>query len=228
MHYSNVVPAIFIQRVNRFIARVWVDGVETTVHVRNTGRCKELLLPGVEVYLERSDNPARRTAYSLIAVRKGERLINIDSQAPNAAVYEAAAAGLLSPLGLPDVVRREVFFGASRFDLYAETAGRKAFIEVKGVTLEADGVVKFPDAPTARGARHVLEMIEAVNHGYEGYLLFLIQMEGVHYFTPNREMDPIFANALAAAHAAGVAILAYDAYVTPDELHLRVPVEVRL
>lgn len=232
MRYWNTVEGLFIRRPNRFIAIVEIGGVQETVHVKNTGRCAELLLPGVRVVLEKAPEGApRKTTYSLIAVYKGDLLINMDSQAPNRVVYEAVKEGLLHDAvgGGIAKVRGEVTFGKSRFDLYFETeAGRKGFMEVKGVTLEVEGIVRFPDAPTERGVKHVLELIEAVREGYDGYLFFLIQMKKVRRFEPNAATDPAFAKALRQASAAGVKILAYDAAVEPDSLELGEPVEVRL
>jgi sugar fermentation stimulation protein A len=232
MKYKHTVTGTFLRRPNRFIAQVEIDGREETVHVKNTGRCAELLLPGVQVVLEKAEEgSARKTAYSLIAVYKGELLINMDSQAPNRAVFEAAAEGRLEEAvgGSFRELKSEVTFGKSRFDVYGETVdGGKVFIEVKGVTLEQKGVVRFPDAPTERGTKHVLEMIEAVKAGYRGCILFLIQMKGVHRFEPNEATDPAFAAALRRAAREGVRILAYDAEVQPDRMELGKPVEVDL
>ncbi|MDF2925654.1 MAG: sugar fermentation stimulation protein [Paenibacillaceae bacterium] len=232
MKYPHTATGIFIRRPNRFIAHVEIDGRETVVHVKNTGRCAELLLPGARVILEKAAaGVLRKTAYSLIAVYKGELLINLDSQAPNRVVYESAASGKLDMLLDSPIrhLRGEVTFGKSRFDLYWETErGTKAYMEVKGVTLEDNGVVRFPDAPTKRGAKHVLEMIEAAGAGYEGYLMFLIQMKGVSRFEPNESMDPAFAQALRLAAGAGVRILAYDTAVEPDAMILGQPVRVCL
>ncbi|MDF2936820.1 MAG: sugar fermentation stimulation protein [Paenibacillaceae bacterium] len=232
MQYTRIVEGRFLRRPNRFIAIVEIGGSEETVHVKNTGRCAELLLPGVRVVLEQAGPGApRRTAYSLIAVYKGELLINMDSQAPNRVMLEAVLSGRLEdvaeePLAM---VRPEMRFGSSRFDLYWETvSGAKAFMEIKGVTLEQDGIVRFPDAPTVRGTRHVLEMAEAVKAGYRGYIMFLIQMSGVSRFEPNTAMDPAFAQALRTAAVSGVQVLAYDTLVTPDSMVLDKPVEVRL
>lgn len=232
MQYIHTVEGRFLKRPNRFIALVEIGGREETVHVKNTGRCAELLVPGARVVLEQAAPGApRRTAYSLIAVYKGELLINMDSQAPNRVVLEAALSGQLDGLaGEPlAAVRPEVRFGGSRFDLYWETiGGSKAFMEVKGVTLEQDGIVRFPDAPTVRGTRHVLEMAEAVKAGYQGYLMFLIQMRGVRRFEPNEAMDPAFAQALRLAASSGVRVLAYDTLVAADSMTLGEPVEIRL
>lgn len=228
MKYAEVIIATFIKRVNRFIAHVQVAGQEIVVHVKNTGRCKELLIPGVKVVLEKATNPVRKTPFSLVAVYKGDSLINMDSQAPNQVVYEALLDGKISEIGTVQSAKREVTFGKSRFDLTFEKEGGRGWIEVKGVTLENQGVVLFPDAPTQRGTKHIYEMIEAVKQGDAGFLFFLIQMKGVSYFTPNREMDPNFAEALTQAARQGVHILAYDAVVLEDRLELGNPVEVRL
>lgn len=228
MKYRNVWPGKFSQRVNRFIAHVTVKGMEQIAHVKNTGRCQELFLPGVDVLLEQSDNPERKTQFSLIGVYKGDRLINIDSQAPNQVVFEALSSGTIREIGTVEYVKREVTYGKSRLDLYYESVGGKGFIEVKGVTLEEQGVAMFPDAPTARGTKHIFEMMEAVKNGYDGTLFFLVQMKGVCCFRPNRDTDPEFANALSLAAGNGVTILAYDSIVTNDGIVLGDPVEVRL
>ena len=222
MKYDSIKEGRFIDRPNRFIAHVELAGRVETVHVKNTGRCRELLVPGVAVYLAEGQNPARKTRYDLVAVRKGERLINMDSQAPNAAALEWLRAEHLFPAGTE--IRPEYTVGDSRFDIAAFTP-ELALLEVKGVTLERDGVVLFPDAPTARGTKHLREL--AAFPG-ETYVLFVIQMENVRYFAPNEETDPAFAAALRAAHAAGVHILAYDCKVTPESMTLNMPVEIRL
>ena len=224
MKYKNITKGTFLSRPNRFIALVTIDGREEVCHVKNTGRCRELLIPGVSVYLERSDNPARKTKYDLVAVEKGERLINLDSQAPNAAVAEWL------PTLFPDGDRfvAEAAFGRSRFDFYVEAAERQIFLEVKGVTLEEEGVVRFPDAPTERGVKHLEELTNCVRAGYEAYVVFVIQMKGVRYFTPNDKMHPAFGNALRKAATAGVKILARECAVTIDGMTVGAPVEVRL
>lgn len=226
MRYENVTEAVFLRRPNRFIAEVEINGETETVHVKNTGRCRELLLPGARVWLTASSNPTRKTKYDLITVRKGELLVNLDSQIPNAAAAEWIRHGGL----FPDLtqLRREVKYGDSRFDLYLEHGGKRAFVEVKGVTLEVDGAAKFPDAPTERGVKHVEELIRCLDDGYEAYLLFVIQMQGVRCFEPNRATHPAFAQALQKARAAGVQILAYDCDVTPDSIRIRNPVPIRL
>lgn len=226
MKYTNIVQGIFLKRINRFIAHVLIDQTEHVVHVKNTGRCKELFIRGAVVFLEPAQNPGRKTAYSLIAIYKGDRLINIDSQVPNHVVFEALQAGHIPELGLPDKMKKEVTYGSSRFDIYFEAAQQKNFIEVKGVTLEQDGVVMFPDAPTVRGTKHVYEMINAVEAGYGGYIFLLIQMKDVRFFRPNVSTDEDFANALALAATQGVTVLAYDSVVSADEILLgtRVPI----
>lgn len=226
MRYRNIIQAEFIERPNRFIAYVNVDGQRETVHVKNTGRCRELLIKGARVYLEKSDNPNRSTAYDLVAVEKGERLINMDSQAPNKVVEE----WLLTKALFPDLrqVRPETKYGNSRFDFYVETAEQKIFIEVKGVTLEEDGVVRFPDAPSERAVKHVEELIQAKRDGYRVFVLFVIQMENVKYFMPNTATHEAFAKALLRAKKSGVEILAYDCKVTPDSLVINRPVPVWL
>ena len=225
MTYGNVVPGVFLRRPNRFIAHVLIDGQETVCHVKNTGRCKELLLPGATVYCQRADNPNRKTGYDLICVQKGHRLINMDSQAPNAAVREWLLGG---GLGAVEDLRGEVTHGDSRFDFSFTLDGRRCFLEVKGVTLEQDGVCAFPDAPTERGTKHLRELEKAARDGFGAYVLFVIQMSDVKYLTPNDLTDPAFGRALRATSAAGVAVLAMDCHVTPDSMTLRQPVAVDL
>ena len=226
VRYENVTEAVFLRRPNRFLAEVELAGRVEAVHVKNTGRCRELLVPGTTVWLTGSDNPARKTRYDLIAARKGERLVNLDSQIPNGAAAEWLLGGGL----FPDLtlLRREVRYGSSRFDLYAEHGGRRAFLEVKGVTLETDGVARFPDAPTERGVKHVQELIRCLEDGYEAYLLFVIQMGAVRRFEPNWETHAAFGEALLRARAAGVRLLAYDCSVTPEEIRIRRPVPIAL
>jgi len=226
MKYQNIVQGTFVARPNRFIAKVEIGGIEQTVHVKNTGRCKELLLPGATVYLEKSDNPSRRTAYDLIAVQKGERIINMDSQITNKVVEEwLRESSFLHDLVL---IRPETKFGNSRFDFYVETLKEKIFIEVKGVTLEEAGVVRFPDAPSERGVKHVEELILAKKQGYRAIVFFVIQMKGVKFFTPNRETHPEFSGALEKAVRAGVEVYAYDSYVTAEEIRLAEEVNVMI
>lgn len=224
MIYENIVQGMFLERPNRFIAYVEIAGVRNTVHVKNTGRCKELLKPGATVYLEKSLNPERKTAYDLIAVKKGDRLINMDSQIPNKVVEEWLwKKELFHDLVL---VRPETKYGKSRFDFYLETEVDKIFMEVKGVTLEENGVVRFPDAPSERAVKHVEELIQACTEGYKAYIVFVIQMKGVKYFAPNEDTHPEFAEVLRKAAGAGVKILAYDCNVSETEIVLNQPVEV--
>ena len=203
MKYSEIIPAKFIERPNRFIAYVDIAGERTKVHVKNTGRCRELLKEQAQVYLEKSDNPNRSTAYDLVAVRKDGRMVNMDSGAPNKVVEEwLRAGGLFQDISL---VRPETVFGNSRFDFYVESAsGTKAFIEVKGVTLENDQVAAFPDAPSERAVKHVEELIEAHKQGYDAYLIFVVQMKDVKYVEPNRKTQPAFGEAIQNARNAGV------------------------
>ena len=205
-----------------------IDGNEEKVHVKNTGRCRELLLKGCRVFLEESKNSARKTKYSLVAVYKGERLINMDSQIPNYVAEEALKKGIIKEIGIPDFVKREVKYSQSRFDIYYEKDGRKGFIEVKGVTLEKNGEVLFPDAPTERGTKHIKELIKAKKEGYEAAVLFVIQMKDVSFFAPNAETDKDFSQALKNAKEEGVNILAYDCDVKEDEIVLKDKVEVRV
>lgn len=226
MKYQNITKGIFIERPNRFVAYVEIDGRREKVHVKNTGRCAELLIKGVTVYLEKSNNPQRTTAYDLVGVVKDGRIINIDSQAPNRAVEE----WLYSKQLFPDLsfVRPEVTYRDSRFDFYIEAGERKIFMEVKGVTLEMEDVVLFPDAPSERALKHVEELCAAKLEGYETYILFVVQMKDVFYYTPNRVTQPKLADALVHAEKEGVQILAYDCLVTPDSMTIHKPVEVRL
>ncbi|MGC4018342.1 MAG: A/G-specific adenine glycosylase [Muricomes sp.] len=226
MKYERIDEAVFLKRPNRFIAHVEIEGKQEVIHVKNTGRCAELLVPGATVYVQKSENPQRKTGRDLIAVKKGERLINMDSQIPNRVVQEWIEGGGL--FGENPYVRPETTYGNSRFDLYVETGERKCFIEVKGVTLEEDGVVRFPDAPSPRAVKHVEELCRAVKDGYEAYVILVVQMRDVRYFTPNIETHPEFGEALKAARAAGVKILAYDCRVTPQSIELNEPVPVVL
>ena len=225
MRYKEMVPGVFLARPNRFIARVEIGGKEETVHVKNTGRCRELLPKGAEVWCEKAANPSRKTKFDLITVRKGARLINMDSQAPNTAAGEWLFSG-----GLGEItdLRREIFRGDSRFDFAFTKDGKPCFLEVKGVTLENDGICAFPDAPTERGAKHLKGLAEAAREGCGAYVLFVIQMADVKYLHPNDATDPDFGTALRQAAAAGVQILAMDCTVTPDSMVLRSPVEVKL
>ena len=228
MQYQNVKRAVFLRRPNRFIAQVELEGKEETVHVKNTGRCRELLVPGAVVYLEDSGRPGRKTRYDLIAVEKGSRLINMDAQAPNRVFGEWAAEGGF----LPDLtlLRPETTWGNSRFDFYWESSktGRRGFVEVKGVTLEVDNAVYFPDAPTERGVKHVEELMACRAQGYEAALFLVVQMAGVAYWAPNDRTHPAFGAAVRRAAAAGVEILCRDCRVAPDSLTMGRPVEIRL
>lgn len=250
MRYTNIHKATFISRPNRFIARVLLEGEELTVHVKNTGRCKELLVPGCTVYLERSGNPARKTAYDLVAVEKGSRLINMDSQAPNKLFEEWARAGhFVSDLTL---LRPETTWGHSRFDFYWETGeraglepvptkadvsspvgagskpARRGFLEVKGCTLEEEGWTYFPDAPTQRGVKHLEELLLAREQGYETAVCFVIQMAEVRGFSPNDRTHPEFGAALRKAAAGGVEVLAYECKAIPGEVYITKKVPVKL
>lgn len=229
MIYKEIVEGIFIKRPNRFIAHVLVNGKEEIVHVKNTGRCKELLIPGVKVVLEDcSTHKNRKTRYSLIAVWKGNMLINMDSQAPNTVVYEALKEGKIEGFENLFHIKKEVTFGNSRYDIYFENARGKGFIEVKGVTLELGGISMFPDAPTERGTKHVLEMIEAHKEGYIGAILFLVQMKGPKVFKPNWEMDKSFSEAVKLAYEKGIKIFAYDSLVTENSIVLDKKVDIEI
>lgn len=226
MIYERIKIGRFVERPNRFIAYVEIEGQREIVHVKNTGRCAELLKEGAEVYVQRAEDPNRKTKWDLIGVNKDGLLVNIDSQIPNALVEEWINAGNLFPD--VDYVKREQIFGKSRFDLYVEAGERKIFIEVKGVTLESDGVVRFPDAPTERGVKHVEELCEAAKQGYEAYIFFVIQLKGARYFTPNYNTHPEFGEALKKAREKGVHILAYDCEVEADSIEIRKEVPVVL
>ena len=261
MHYDNIETAVFLERPNRFIAWVETDRGREICHVKNTGRCRELLLPGAAIYVQRNENPARKTPLDLIGVVKGDILINMDSQAPNKVVEEWLRAGGAAPEY--SVVERETFaganvgaaaetwqqeqdawlqelgreatlirpeyrFGDSRFDFYVEAGERKVLIEVKGVTLEEDGVASFPDAPTERGVKHIRELTDCISKGYEACVLFVVQMKGMCYMEPNDRTHAAFGEALREAYAAGVKVLAYDCRVTSDSLVLDQPVPVKL
>lgn len=226
MKYENIKEGVFIARPNRFIALVNVDGKEEVCHVKNTGRCKELLVPGAKVYLQQSNNPERKTKFDLISVYKGEMLVNIDSQAPNKVFGEWIANS--EYFGKTSLIKAETKYKNSRFDFYIESDGRRIFVEIKGVTLEENGVVKFPDAPTERGVKHIRELVECVKEGYEGYIFFVVQMDKDVYFTPNRETHKEFADALVMAEKMGVEIRCVNCNVTKDILHIKNLVDVRL
>ncbi len=226
MNYRNITEGRFISRANRFVATVEIGGVPTTVHVKNTGRCRELLVPGAAVYLAVSDNPARKTKHDLIAVRKNGLLINMDSQIPNDVAAEwLPGSGLFAP---DAEIRREVTCGKSRFDFMIREGGKTSYLEVKGVTLETDGIARFPDAPTARGAKHLRELAFLAEQGCGAYVLFVIQMKGIRELRPNDATDPTFGAALRDAAKAGVVIRAVDCRVTPGSLIADQPVKVNL
>ncbi len=226
MKYERISKGTFLERPNRFIAYAELAGKTEVIHVKNTGRCAELLIPGASIYVQESDNPARKTKWDLIGVEKGSRMINMDSQVPNLVVKEWIESGhLTSDIRM---VRPETAYGNSRFDLYVETGSSRIFIEVKGVTLEEEGVVRFPDAPRNRAVKHLQELEKAVREGYEAYVFFVIQMKGVRYFTPNMDTHPAFCEALKSAKAAGVNILAYDCRVSGDQIEIADPVPVVL
>ena len=225
MQYANMVPGVFLARPNRFIAHVEIDGRMQIVHVKNTGRCRELLVPGATVWCQRASNPNRKTQFDLIAVRKGARLINMDSQAPNIVAGEWLAAG---GLGSVENIRPETSRGDSRFDFSFTKDGIPCLMEVKGCTLENDGVCAFPDAPTTRGEKHIRGLMDAAKEGYECYVLIVIQMPDVRHFHPNDSTDPAFGRALREAAEAGIHVLAMDCTVTPDSMELRLPVPVKL
>lgn len=226
MKYNNIYEGIFLERPNRFIANVLIDGRKEKVHVKNTGRCKEILIKGTKVYLEKSNNPNRKTKYSLISAYKEDQLINIDSQVPNKVVFDAIKSNRIKELENIKVLKKEVTFGNSRFDLYFEKGNESGFIEVKGVTLENNGLSLFPDAPTERGTKHIREMIKVVESGLKGYIFFLIQIENIKYFTPNTSMDEKFSNALIEANKKGVNILAYNSIVKKDFIKINEKIEV--
>lgn len=224
MKYVNIEQGIFIERVNRFIAHIDIDGKVEVCHVKNTGRCKEILVKGCKVFVQEFDSKIRKTKFDLISVYKGNRLINIDSQVPNKMFSEWVKLGNL----FKDikVFKSEVFYKNSRFDFYVEYEGKKAFIEIKGVTLENEGVVLFPDAPTSRGVKHLKELISAREEGYEAYVIFIVQMEGVKYFTPNYETHKEFGDILSFCKNNGVNILAFDSVVLKDEIYIKDSVKV--
>ena len=230
MKYSNIHTGIFRERPNRFIALVEMDGRVEKCHVKNTGRCRELLVPDAKVYLEKSDSPGRKTAYDLIGVDKGALYVNMDSQAPNQAALEwLTDGGFEKALGIrPEQVRREVTYGQSRFDLAFTLRGKPAFMEIKGVTLEENGIAMFPDAPTQRGVKHLEELSKAVEDGFAAYVLFVIQMKGITCFCPNHKMHREFAQALARARKAGVTVMAYDCLVKEDGFLLDQSVRVEI
>lgn len=226
MIYSDIRRAFFLERPNRFIARIELDGREEICHVKNTGRCRELLTPRANLLVQKCDTPDRKTKYDLISVWKGDRLINMDAAAPNRVFAEwAESSGYFPNLTL---LKPEQRFGSSRLDFYLEADGRAAFAEIKGVTLEEDGIVRFPDAPTQRGVKHLLELQTCVSEGYDAYAVFIIQMKNVRYFEPNWVTHPAFGEALRQVEKAGVRILALDCAVSEDSIEAADLVEVRL
>lgn len=233
MEYQSIQKGTFVERPNRFVARVNIKGTEETVHVKNTGRCKELLVPGAEVYLEdfAGRMGKRKLRYSLVGVKKGGLMINMDSQAPNQVVKEALIQGKLRLPGMEPLilVKGEQTCGDSRLDFYVEDQkGQTGLAEVKGVTLEEHGIVRFPDAPTQRGVKHIEELIKARSQGYLTWIIFVIQMKGIAFFEPNDITHPQFGEVLRKAAAAGVGLLAYDCHVTENSMVLADPVEIRL
>lgn len=226
MKYENIIKGKFIARPNRFIAHVEINGEIEVCHVKNTGRCKELLISGVTVFVQENDNPKRKTKFSLIGVIKDKRMINIDSQVPNKAVHEWILKGNL--FKEPTLVKPEKTYKKSRFDFYVETKEKKIFIEVKGVTLEDNNVVRFPDAPTERGVKHIKELCDSIKEGYEAYIIFVIQMKDVLYFEPNDDTHKEFGEALREAKTAGVNIIAVDCEIGEDSIEISDYVEVRV
>ena len=224
--YENIHKGSFLARPNRFLAHVVIDGREEICHVKNTGRCRELLQPGAAVWCQHHDDPARKTNWSLITVRKGERLVNIDSQVPNKLAFEYVRDGGLG--FVPDMVKAEQTYGSSRFDLYYETGERRGFVEVKGVTLEEDAVARFPDAPTERGKKHLLELQQAAENGYEAWVLFVLAMPDMDTFEPNWPRDPDFSEALCQVAKHGVQVKAVECAVTEDSIEITKDVPVGL
>ena len=226
MIYINIHKGVFKSRPNRFIAEVEIDGKIEICHVKNTGRCKELLIPGFTVYANYADNPSRATKYDLIAVEKGDLLINMDSHAPNIAFGEYLRKGKF--LENITLIKPEAKYGTSRFDFYVETLSRKAFIEVKGVTLEENGVAMFPDAPTERGIKHLNELAACIADGFDAYVVFVIQMSGVTHFTPNHKTHAAFGQTLAKVMSMGVNAVAFDCVVAPEKMEICKRVSIKI
>lgn len=226
MKYENIKQATFINRPNRFIANIEIDGKIELCHVKNTGRCKELLLPDSTIFVQESANNQRKTKYDLISVYKGHRLINMDSQVPNKVFWEWVIKNDLFTRNA--IIKPEVRYGNSRFDFYVEDGERKAFIEVKGVTLEEDNVALFPDAPTERGLKHINELKNCLGEGYEAYIVFVIQMKGIDFFTPNKSTQEAFGVALKAAKECGVILLALDCNISQDSITADELVQIKL
>ena len=226
MIYKNIYSGIFLNRPNRFLANVLIDGEKELVHVKNTGRCKEILIEGTKVYLEKSNNPKRKTRYSLISAYKNNSLINIDSQVPNKVIYDAIKENKIEALNNVDLLKKEVTYKQSRFDLYYEKDNLKGFIEIKGVTLEDNGICLFPDAPTERGVKHIKELIESKKEGFTSYLIFLIQLDNISKFTPNKKMHPSFYTNLKLAKEEGINILAYNSNVGPNSIDIDKEIDI--
>lgn len=225
MKYQNIKKAKFISRPNRFIANIEIDGKIQIAHVKNTGRCRELLVPGAEIYVQELDSDTRKTKFDLITVKKGKRLINMDSQIPNHVFREWVESGNFTD-GVT-LIRPETFFGDSRFDFYIEAGDRKIFIEVKGVTLEENGIVRFPDAPTERGIKHLRELMRAKEEGYDAFVVFIVQMDNVSHFEPNDATHLEFGQALREAAINGVSVIALSCHITPDSIDAVKEIEVK-
>jgi len=228
MTYNNIHKGIFLSRPNRFIAEIEINGKVETCHVKNTGRCKELLIPGTTAYVNAANNPSRTTKYDLVAVNKGDTLINIDSQAPNAAFSEYLQQGKFTDAGHITTIKSEARYNTSRFDFYVETATCNAFIEVKGVTLEYNGIAMFPDAPTQRGIKHLTELAACVKDGYNAFVVFVIQMKGVSQFMPNNTIHAAFGETLAKAVEMGVVVKAFDCIISPESMVIDAPITIKL
>lgn len=231
MKYHNIREGIFISRPNRFIAFVELDGVVEMCHVKNTGRCKELLVPGVRVFVEQSNNTNRKTKYDLVQVCKEDKYVNIDSQMPNYLLREWLEGdnfGRRKYFENISKIQLEKKYGNSRFDLYLEYEDKKAFIEVKGVTLEENGVARFPDAPTERGIKHICELEKSLDDGYEAWIIFVIQMDGIREFRPNWKTHEAFGDALVHAKQSGVHVLALECSVSKGEIYIKNEVELNL
>jgi len=226
MKYCNIVKGSFLSRPNRFIAKVIIDGREEIVHVKNTGRCRELLTTDASVYLERTNNPRRKTLYDLVAVEKGTKLINMDSQAPNKVFEEYLRSNAF--IDSPEIIKPEYKWGNSRFDFFVKKEGREFLIEVKGVTLETYGECYFPDAPTQRGVKHIYELIAACDAGYEACIVFIAQMSDAKFVAPNDVTHPEFGKALRTAGEKGVKILAFNCEVSPETLEIKDAIPVKL
>ncbi len=229
MEYKNpVVKGVFLKRINRFIAEVEVENKVELAHVRNTGRCKEIFLPGTNIFLEKNDNSNRKTKFSLISVYKKNRLINVDSQIVNYVFEEGVKNHKVDFLIDPDVFLREKVYNKSRFDFYYEKDSKKGFIEIKGVTLEKNNETMFPDAPTLRGQKHLNELIDGIKNGYENFLVFIIQMEETKSFRPHWETDPVFADKLKDAESEGVKIMAFDTKISEEGIILNKTIPVKI